>query len=87
MFSQMNVNVEIDYFSNTNPIVINSNVSRFGISEWGKNIFNNRNLFKTGWLSLDIKGRTIKFIITNNRVNEPMKIYEINVLCTMRDVR
>ena len=90
--SQMSIAVEIDYFNNTDliviePLTIDSNISRFGIAEWGRNIFNNRNLYKTGWLSLDVKGRTIKFIITNTRVNEPMKIYDINVLCTMRDVR
>lgn len=84
---QMNIDVEIDYFSNTAPYVIDSNVSTFGVAEWGKNAFNNRNLYKSGWLNLDVKGRTIKFIVTNNKVNQPMKIYDFNVLCTMRDVR
>lgn len=87
MLCEMNVNVEIDYFSNTEPYKIEANIPTFGIAKWGSSYFNNRNLYKTGWLSLDVRGRTIKFIITNTKVDEPMKIYDVNVLCTMRDVR
>lgn len=85
--SEISVDIEVDYYNNSEPIEFNSNLARFGKSDWGKDRFNNRNLVKTGWFNLDIKGRTIKFIIKNEKLNQPIKIYDLNLLCTMRDVR
>ena len=85
--STINIDIEIDYYTNSAPIEFYSNIPRYGKAEWGVDSFNNKNLYKTGWINLDIKGRTIKFLIKNDKKGETMKIYDLNVLFTNRDVR
>jgi hypothetical protein len=85
--SNINVSAEIDFFYTRGAgYIIESNKSRFGSAKFG-DIFNNKNLHKSGWLNLDVRGRTIKFTFENNNINEPFRIYDINVLHSGRDVR
>ena len=89
MNSYIQVEFEVDYYrkSDTDDYIINSNTGRFGISEWGYAVFGNQDILKSGWRELDIRGRTIKFTFTNENLNEPMLIYDLNVIWSIRDVR
>ena len=67
----------------------------FGISEWG-DIFTNKDIIKSKYTNLDIKGRTIQFRFDNDKshvlengtvVGEPFRVYDINLMYSNRDVR
>ena len=87
--SYIQVDFEIDYHqkNTSEDYIISSNNGRFGISEWGKASFGTQELLKSGWLNLDVRGRTIKFAFSNENVDEPMRIYDLNVLWGIRDIR
>lgn len=87
--SNIQVDFEIDYYqkNDSEDFVVPSNVGRFGISKWGKAVFGNREFLKSGWIDLDVRGRTIKFDFSNEELNEPMRIYDLNVIWGIRDVR
>jgi len=90
--SDVSVSVEIDYYEKTVDTIANSNISRFGTAVWGRDRFNNKNLYKTPYINLDVRGRTIKYIFKNDKVDEngvgePFRIYDINTLWSIRDVR
>lgn len=85
--SKINVDIEVDYFYNRESISYNSNISRFGTARFGINSFNNRNIYKSGYINIDARGRTIKFKFYNSELDEPFRIYDINVLWSERDVR
>ena len=84
--STISINVEIDYFDNPANSIVNSNIARFGTAQWGRVVFNNRNLYKSPYINLDVRGRTIKYKFHND-LKEPFRIYDINTLYTIRDVR
>lgn len=85
----INVGFEIDYYErdNEDEFQIESNRAIFGISKWGKCNFGNAELLKSDWYNLDVRGRTIRFIFSNENLDEPMRIYDVNVLWSIRDVR
>ena len=87
--SYIQVDFEIDYHqkNTSEDYIISSNNGRFGISEWGKASFGTQELLKSGWLNLDVRGRTIKFAFSNENIDEPMRIYDLNVLWGIRDIR
>lgn len=87
--SNIQVDFEIDYYqkNDSEDFVVPSNVGRFGISKWGKAVFGNREFLKSGWIDLDVRGRTIKFDFSNEELNEPMRIYDLDVIWGIRDVR
>jgi len=90
--SNIDIAVEIDYFETAIDAAAHAGISRYGISVWGRDRFNNKNLYKTPYMNLDVRGRTIKYIFKNNRINEngqgePMRLYDVNTLWTIRDVR
>lgn len=82
--------------------VVNSNYGTFGVSKWGKAYFGEIDVLKSAWINLDIRGRSIKFTFSSieeidetetdedkykRNVNVPMRIYDVNVLWGIRDVR
>lgn len=81
------VDIEVDFTDIHLKDSINSNLSRFDRAHWNLDIFNNRNLYKSQYYKLDIRGRTIKFKFSNIGLGEAMRLYDINILYTMRDVR
>lgn len=91
--SNITSKVEVDYFDNPVNTTINSNLAQFGIAKWGMVRFNNRNLFKSPYMFLDVSGRTIMFKFSTNSLNttdntgQPFRIYDINILYSSRDVR
>lgn len=85
--SYINVDIEVDFTDIRIPESINSNLSRFDRSNWNLDIFNNRNLYKSRYYYLDIRGRTIKFKFSNSVINEAMRIYDVNFVYSMRDIR
>ena len=90
--STITVGVEIDFYTNDNCATINSNLSQFGISRWAIDRFNNKNLYKSPYLFLDVKGRTIKYKFSNDKIGangkgESFRIYDVNTLYAPRDVR
>lgn len=101
ILSSIDVNAEVDYFYvfdatvSCETTIFNSNKSMFGISEWG-DIFTNKDIIKSKYTNLDIKGRTIQFRFDNDKVHvledgavvgEPFRVYDINLMYSNRDVR
>lgn len=84
--SYIAVSVEIDLYV-FNVETLSSNMTKFGLAFWGLQPFNDKNLVKSNWRTLDIRGRTIKFKFSNNNNNEPFRIYDINIGYSLRDVR
>lgn len=85
--SNIHAKVEVDYNEMVLKNPIPSNLSRFDNAQWNLNRFDSTNLFVSWYYQLNIKGRTIKFIFSNNIANEGMRIFDINVLYTIRDIR
>lgn len=56
-------------------------------SFWEIDVFNNRNLFKSRWTKLDVRSRTLKVYLSNNVVDEAMRVYGYSLLLSSRDVR
>ena len=56
-------------------------------SLWEIDRFNNKNLYKSRWVNLDIRCRTLKVIFSNNKKDEAMRIYGYSLLLSQRDVR
>lgn len=83
---------EVDfYYKNNAPIiynkhVVNSNLSNFNVTAPEK-LSAAKNIIKSEWIPLNYKGRTIKFKFSNSMLNEPMRVYDINMIYTARDVR
>lgn len=84
--SELSVAFEIDIYYKDNIEIINATQSKFGVTTWGEK-FNDRNIIKSEWIPLNYRGRTIKFKISNNTIDQTMKIYDINVVYSMRDFR
>lgn len=85
--SSIKVFVEVDQTDIDITDLISSNMSRFDRAKWDRDIFNNRNLYKSQYYDLDIRGRTIKFKFKNTITDESMRIYDLNILYGLRDVR
>ena len=85
--SYIDVSIEVDQLDLDIRESISSNVSRFDRSKFDVDVFNNRNLYKSQYYDLDIRGRTIKFKFKNLITDESMRLYDVNVLYGMRDVR
>ena len=43
--------------------------------------------YTTKYYNLDVRGRTIKFFFSNSGLDESMRLYDVNILYGMRDVR
>lgn len=84
--SELSVAFKIDAYYKDNVDVINATQSKFGATAWGER-FNDRNIIKSEWIPLNYRGRTIKFKISNNIIDQTMKLYDINVVYSMRDFR
>ena len=84
--SNISMEFEIDFYYKNNLNVIKSANSAFGITDWGERFIDN-NIVKSEWMMLNYRGRTIKFKVSNNALDEPMRIYDINVIYSMRDIR
>lgn len=91
--SNILVNVEINNFKYGEDVLISSNHARFGEAMWGVHSFGNTlNLYKSPYHQLDVRGRTIKYIFKNNAISddgkgETFRLYDINTLWSIRDVR
>jgi hypothetical protein len=85
--SNINTSIEVDYITHKLDAPIPSNLSRFDNAYYDLNRFDATSLFKSWYYQLNIRGRTIKFKFDNSAINEGMRIYDVNVLYTMRDVR
>ena len=85
----ISVDLEVDYYKQTTSggWSVESQNSRFGISKWGMVRFNDQDVLKSYWQNLDIKGRTIKFTFSNKELEQPMRLYDLNVIWSVRDVR
>lgn len=84
--SEIDVYFEIDNFNTKTPKVVNSNQSKFGVAVWGDR-FNDRHIYRSGLMNLDYRGRSIKIIIKNNKLNQAMRLYDFNIIYLDRDVR
>lgn len=84
--SEIKLEYEVDYFYITTPKLIRSTQSLFGVSDWGDR-FSDKDIIKSDWYMLNSRGRTIKFKISNNILNQPMRVYDINLIWSARDVR
>lgn len=87
IYSSIKVTIEIDSYELDVKELISSNISRFDEAQWDIDVFDSRNLHKSRYYNLDIRGRTIKFKFSNNSLDEAMRIYDVNILYSMRDVR
>lgn len=91
--SDINVFIEVDFTDIDIGVPIHSSLSRYANvdltagAQWSSSIYNTRNLFKSQYYNLDIRGRTIKFKFINNNLDQPMRIYDVDILYGMRDVR
>ena len=85
--SNIIVDMFVDYTTFRLPEVIGSNRSTFDNANWNVNRFDSPTLFKSSYYQLNIKGRSIKFRMSNATANEAMRVYDLNVLYTLRDVR
>lgn len=89
--SDIHVNFEVDYIHNSKDeeYTVYSNHGHYDINNWNQSYFgvDGMNLIKSGWNSIDVRGRTIRFTFSNSDENEPMRLYDVNVLWSVRDVR
>lgn len=85
--SSIKVQIEVDYVDLDIFENIVSNISRFDKAHWNVDYFNNKNLFKTRYYYIDIRGRTIMFKFSNNVKGETMRIYDVSVVYGGRDIR
>ena len=85
--SNILVDIFVDYTSMRLPEAISSNRSRFDSASWNVNRFDSPSLYKSSYYQLNIRGRSIKFKMSNATANEGMRVYDLNVLYTLRDVR
>lgn len=93
VFSDFTVDVDIDYFK-TFENTLTSNKTLFGVGVYG-DIFNNKDITKSNYIDLDYRGRSIQFTINNSGLHEdgeisygkPFRLYDINLLYSIRDVR
>lgn len=85
--SNILVDIFVDYTSMRLPEAIGSNLSRFDAANWNINRFDSPSLYKSSYYQLNIRGRSIKFRMSNATANEGMRVYDLNVLYTLRDVR
>lgn len=92
--SGFDMNVDIDYFK-TFPSSFNSSKTMFGTAVFG-DIFNNREVTKSSYVDLDYRGRSIQFTLINDDIykdldenvyGKPFRLYDINLLYSIRDVR
>ena len=85
--SNILVDIFVDYTSMRLPEAIPSNRSRFDSASWNVNRFDSPSLYKSSYYHLNIRGRSIKLKMSNATINEGMRVYDLNVLYTLRDVR
>lgn len=85
-YSDIKLEYEIDFFYTAVAKIIRSAMSLFGIANWGDK-FNDKEIMKSHWQMINARGRTIKLKFSTNAVNQPMRIYDINVIWSMRDFR
>jgi hypothetical protein len=89
--SDIHVSFEIDYIHNDKDreYAVYSNHGHYDVNNWNQSYFgvDGMNLIKSGWNALDVRGRTVRFAFSNEDENEPMRIYDVNVLWSIRDVR
>ena len=85
--SKINVDIEIDGYELNIDKTISSNVSRFDNSNWDEDTFDGSNLYRSKYYNLDVRGRTIKFFFSNSGLDESMRLYDVNLLYGIRDVR
>jgi len=90
--SSIQLQLEVDFHYKSNAAIIynkhpiNSNLSNFNVTAPEK-LVSAKNIIKSEWIKLNYKGRTIKFKYSNNMLNEPMRVYDINLVYTDRDIR
>lgn len=90
--SSIQLQLEVDFYYKSNAAIIynkhpiNSNLSNFNVTAPEK-LVSAKNIIKSEWIKLNYKGRTIKFKYSNNMLNEPMRVYDINLVYTDRDIR
>lgn len=87
ILSSITVKFECDYFDFREPVVFGSNVARYGNAQWELDVFSDRSLYKSRWVNLDIRARTLKVHFSNSVVDEAMCLYSYSILVTQRDVR
>ena len=85
--SKINVDIEIDGCELNIDKTISSNASRFDNSNWDEDTFDGSNLYRSKYYNLDVRGRTIKFFFSNSGLDESMRLYDVNILYSIRDVR
>lgn len=85
--SNISVVVEVDMIDIDVLEDISSNKSRWDSSNFNIDVFNNRELYKSQFYNLDVRGRSIKFHFSNTFLDESMRLYDLNILYGLRDVR
>lgn len=91
-FSNIDVMIKIDHNTINNEGLISSNKAVFGSAMWGVHRFYGMELYKSPYYNLDVRGRTIQFVFSNNGISdngvgETFRLYDINILWSIRDVR
>lgn len=67
---------------------VSSNASVFDASIFDSNKFDwSGGMFKSFWYYIDARARTVQYRFSNSNINEGMRIYDINTIYTMRDIR
>jgi len=84
--SSFKVVFEIDYNDTEYEPTITSEIAVWGRVTWGERLIT-RNISKSLPLMIGQRGRLVKFIISNETLDEPFRLYEFNILYKKRGYR
>lgn len=76
--------VDYDEIKSSNDII--NALSRFGITTFGE-ILVATNIAQSKNVPINVRGRIISFVFSNDKLNEPMKVYQISVTYILRGTR
>ena len=76
----------IDYHEASMDTNIQTLLSRFGVSIFGSSLLSN-NISHSDNIPINLRGRTYTFILANDVIDEPMKVYQLSGTYKLRGVR
>jgi len=74
--SSITLNALIDYNEIVSSTDIFSLISRFGVTTFGERLVSS-NIVQTDYIPINLRGRVISYVFSNNELDEPMKVYQI----------
>lgn len=84
--SEIKIEFEIDYYSIIETEIIKSQISKWDEAQFGDQ-WVEHNILASYPLIIGQRGRVIKFVFGNDKLNQPMMIYEINCEYEMKGKR